>query len=441
MTVHAKDAFLAGLISCVAFGAWADGPTISSVEVRQRWPWNRLVNIDYTLSCEAGKSMDIRLSAFDGTNVLTLPECSLSGNMNGITCGVHRIVWNPLRTIYTHQALMRFNVVLTVTNTPLYAIMNLTQTNTPDQIQYLYEADLASGAYGTVATNPVPGVASLAWTGVTNGTLYKTDQLVLRRVPAGSYLMGGTKPVTLTKPFYVGVFEVTQRQWEHVMGIGQKPSSYNNAAWYMTRPVESMPYNTIRGATNGSPAVNWPITDRTVVTANSFVGRLRSLTGIGMLDLPTEAQWEYACRAETTTVFNDGDASANVSAANANTNAWLNSLGRYKFDGGYLPDGATPPLYSCAPSNGTALVGSYLPNAWGIYDMHGNVQEYCLDWKSSIPGGMDPAGPLSASDGTRVLRGGGAFDPAYGCPSTSRNGTLPTSAGARFGFRLAWTLP
>ena len=170
MTVHAKDAFLAGLISCVAFGAWADGPTISSVEVRQRWPWNRLVNIDYTLSCEAGKSMDIRLSAFDGTNVLTLPECSLSGNMNGITCGVHRIVWNPLRTIYTHQALMRFNVVLTVTNTPLYAIMNLTQTNTPDQIQYLYEADLASGAYGTVATNPIPGVASLAWTGVTNGT-------------------------------------------------------------------------------------------------------------------------------------------------------------------------------------------------------------------------------------------------------------------------------
>jgi formylglycine-generating enzyme required for sulfatase activity len=441
MKAKINGAFFAGLISCLVLSAWADGPTISDVVVRQRWPWSRLVNIDYTLNCEAGKSMDVRLSAFDGTNVLTLPECSLSGGLNGVSNGVQRIVWNPLKTAYTNQALMRFNVDLAVTNTPLYVIVDLAKTNAPDQVKYLYESDLTSGAYGAVATNPIPGVASLVWTGVTNDAAYATNKLVLRRVPAGSYKMQGTLAVTLTKPFYVGVFEVTQRQWELVMGIGQKPSSYNNATWYMTRPVESMQYNTIRGATNDTPAVNWPITDRTVVTAGSFMGRLRSLTGIGTLDLPTEAQWEYACRAGTTTVFNDGNASADVAGANAYTNAWLGALGRYKFGGGYLADGVTPPLYTCAPTNGTALVGSYLPNGWGLYDMHGNVQEYCLDWLSSPVGGVDTAGPRSTSDSKRVLRGGGAFDPANGCPSYSRNGTSPLSAGARFGFRLVWTLP
>ncbi len=427
-------------VSCLVLSAVADNPTIRDVVIRQRWPWSRLVSIDYVLDCADGQNMDIRLSAFDGTTPLSLPETSLSGDFFGVSRGFRRIVWDPTKTVYTNQTLERFTVTLTPTQEPLYAIADLTQTNTPDQIQYLYEADLASGAYGTVATNPIPGITSLAWTGVTNGTLYKTDKLVLRRVPAGSYLMGGTKPVTLTKPFYVGVFEVTQRQWERVMGIGQKPSWFNNPDYYMMRPVEQISYNMFRGATNDNPEVNWPNTDRTVVTANSFLGKLRSQTGITAFDLPTAAQWEYACRAGVSSaVFNDGSALANVLGDNANTNVWMNTLGRYKFNGGFLSDGTTQPLQGCEPTNGTAIVGSYKPNAWGLYDMHGNVYEFCLDWGPLTDGGVDPTGPMSGSQ--RWIQGGSAFETARTCSLTSTGyGVDPSAQNGRRGFRLVWTL-
>ena len=439
--MNTTGALFSGLIGCFVFSAMADGPTISNVEVRQLWPWSRLVNIDYTLNSEAGKSMDVRLSAFDGTNVLSLPECSLSGGLNGVSNGVQRIVWNPLKSAYTNQALMRFNVDLTVTNTPLYLIVDLTKTNTTDQIVYVYEADLTSGAYGTVETNPIPGVTSLVWTGVTNDTAFKTDLLVMRRVPAGAYMMGSTIPVTLTKPFYVGVFEVTQRQWERVMG--NRPSGYSNPDFYMMRPVEQISDNDIRGATNDTPAVNWPVTDRTVVTTNSFIGKLRSQTGIETFDMPTTAQWEYACRAGTTTAFNDGNTSATVSGANGYTNEWLNVLGRYAFNGGYIiVDGTkTPPPSNCAPTNGTALVGSYKPNAWGLYDMHGNVYEKCLDWAGTNNGGVDPTGPTSGLLNKRMMRGGTAFENASNCIPAGSNSTEPTGKNGRQGFRLVWTLP
>jgi formylglycine-generating enzyme required for sulfatase activity len=440
-TIKVLGMVVASWVGCLALSAFADVPTISDVVVRQRWPWSRLVNIDYALDCADGQNMDIRLSAFNGTTPLPLPEGSLSGDVNGVARGFRRIVWDPTKTGYTNQTLERFTVTLTPTNAPLYAIVDLTQTNAPDQIQYLYEADLASGAYGTVATNPIPGVSSFVWTGVTNGTTYKTDRLVLRRVPAGAYMMGGSKPVTLTKSFYVGVFEVTQRQWERVMGIGQRPSYFNNQDYYTSRPVENMTYSAFRGATNDTPAVNWPITGHSVVTAGSFIGKLRSQTGINAFDLPTAAQWEYACRAGVvSTAFNDGNALANVSGANASTNAWLDALGRYKFNGGFLSDGTTQPLQGCGPTNGTALVGSYKPNAWGLYDMHGNVYEFCLDWGPLTNGGVDPTGPTSGTQ--RWIEGGSAFEVASTCSLMSSGGSVdPSLQNGRRGFRLAWTLP
>jgi len=422
-------AVLAGFIT---FGAMADGPTVSDVVVRQRWPWNRLVDISYSLDCVDGQHADVQIKAFDGETELTLEADSLSGDQYGVSRGFRRIVWDPTQSAYTNQALMRFNVELSATNSPLYMIVDLTKAaGDAGQLEYVYPDDARLETYGRF-TN--------VWLSVTNDPAYATDKLVLRRVSAGSDGMGSSAsvPVSLTEDFYVGVFEMTQRQWELIMG--SNPSYFNNQDYYATRPVEQVAYNTIRGATNSTPAIDWPSTGRAVLPT-SFLGQLREKTGIETFDLPTESQWEYACRAGTATIFNDGDTAANISGVNQYTNTWLNALGRYKFDGGYLEDGFTQPARTCAPSNGTALVGSYLPNAWGLYDMHGNVNEACLDWAGGTPtGGTDPVGAASGS--FRVNRSGGAWEPAGACYSGARNvGLAPSSPNGRFGFRVVRFLP
>ena len=140
---------------------------------------------------------------------------------------------------------------------------------------------------------------------------YKTEKLVLRYIPAGSFIMGGRATdypgavntnlhmVTLTKPFYIGVFECTQRQWE--LAMGTRPSCFTNEACYATRPVEFVSYVEIRGKVKGTL---WP--EGKDVDEDSFFYMLRIKSMCNGFDLPTEAQWEYACRAGTTTALNSG---------------------------------------------------------------------------------------------------------------------------------------
>jgi formylglycine-generating enzyme required for sulfatase activity len=226
---------------------------------------------------------------------------------------------------------------------------------------------------------------------------YKTGKLVLRRIPAGTFTMGSTTnevgwtssgsevqhKVTLTKPFYMGVFEVTQRQWE--LATGKRPSYFRNTDFYATRPVEQVRHDAIRGADAG---LGWP-TNGHAVDPGSFLGILREKTGLEF-DLPTAAQWEYACRAGTTNALNSGKEL--TSATNACPN--LDELGRYCFNGGRDESGNWA-AETCDTSEGTAAVGSYRPNAWGLYDMHGNVNEWCLDRGPvrDASDATDPAGP------------------------------------------------
>ena len=264
---------------------------------------------------------------------------------------------------------------------------------------------------------------------------YKTSKMVLRKISAGTFMMGnpngevGQCPdaaqytVTLTKDFYIGVFEVTQRQWELVMG--NRPSYFTNNSHYATRPVEQVSYCDIREKPGNSddPAVEWP--SNSTVNANSFMGRLRTKTGLWDIDLPTEAQWEYACRAGTTAALNSG---ANLT--DVYQDASMASVGRYYYNG---DSGVTQ---DCAPNAGTATVGSYPPNAWGLYDMHGNVLEWCLDWYGSYPGASsDPLGAESHSQWGRVLRGGAYWMPAFFCRSAARSYMSPETA--LDGFRIA----
>ncbi len=219
--------------------------------------------------------------------------------------------------------------------------------------------------------------------------------------------------VTLTKAFYIGVFEVTQKQWELVMGTN--PSSYKGDM----RPVDYVSYNAIRGSGN------WP-TDNSVGNG-SFLGRLRYATGIDF-DIPTEAQWEYACRAGTATGYNSGK---NWSGLEPCPN--MNVVGRYNNNQNDGKGG-----YTSAHTN----VGSYLPNAWGLYDMHGNVWEWCLDYRdgTAYPSTAvsDPPGP--ASGDYRVMRGGCWYNTAVSCRSAFRYYYNPDYYYG-YGFRLLRAVP
>ncbi len=168
------------------------------------------------------------------------------------------------------------------------------------------------------------------------------------------------------------------------------------------------------------------------------MGRIRAKTGIEGVDLPTEAQWECLCRAGTQTYYNDDGATP----GNTTSNAQMDVLGRYQYNGGKCWNGASwvDPGQSTTTTGATAMVGSYLPNAWGLYDTHGNVWEWCLDWLAgSLAGGPDPAGAVSGS--SRVVRDGSWNYPASNCRSASRSGSTPSTRRNDFGFRLVRTLP
>jgi uncharacterized repeat protein (TIGR02543 family) len=277
---------------------------------------------------------------------------------------------------------------------------------------------------------------------------YKTSKLVLRRIPAGTFMMGlsptssafgdlnhqEAHPVMLTKDYYIGVFEITQNQWERVMG--NRPAFFNNAACYATRPVEQVSYYDIREnpLNQDEPDVNWPL--NSAVNTNSFMGKLRAKTGLLDLDLPTEAQWEYACRAGTTTALNSG-----TELTNAGQDANLSAVGRYYYNGG---SGA---VQGCSTNAGTAAAGTYMPNAWGLYDFHGNVLEWTLDgWRmngtNAYPLSIRTTDPAGVRAGThRLLRGGSWSNLAYECSSASRLFDVPSKRSSKYGFRVASSLP
>ena len=235
----------------------------------------------------------------------------------------------------------------------------------------------------------------------------RTTELWLRRIPAGTFTMGSPEnelgrifydetqhQVTLTQDYFLGIFQCTQRQYELVMG--SNPSGYQGH----DRPVESVSYEDLRGAGKGA---QWPADAE--VDPNTFFWRLQTRTGLHF-DLPTEAQWEYACRAGTTTALNSGkNITDKYLCPNMSEVGWYNG-NRDAF--------------------GHTKVGSYSSNAWGLYDMHGNVFEWCLDWCDAYPQGSvtDPVGPTSGWS-YRVIRGGSWNGGAQRCRSASRLSAVP----------------
>lgn len=257
-------------------------------------------------------------------------------------------------------------------------------------------ADLETGESGYLDSAPLAG-----WSNE-----YKTTKLLMRRIEPGEVLLGGVKPVTISEPFYMGVFEVTQKQYELVNGSSLE-------CWSMgeMRPVDNVKYNAIRGASKGS---KWP--SGVEFDSSSWLGKLKTKVGVS-LDLPTEAQWEYACRAGTVGRFNNGGSSV----------ADLSKLGRWK---GNTKDGLG------GYTNYHTTVGAYFPNAWGLFDMHGNVMEWCLDWYGTL--NSDPVNDWAgANSGSyRVLRNGGAISQDTKVESSYRDNNINLIGTPCYGFRL-----
>ena len=192
--------------------------------------------------------------------------------------------------------------------------------------------------------------------------------------------------VTLSQPYYLGKYEVTQGQWAAVMG--SNPSSFSNCG--RNCPVE---------------AVSWE-------DAQGFIEELNLREGVTVYRLPTEAEWEYAARAGTQTAYHFGNAT--------------NRLGQYGW-------------YDENSGNRTHPVGQKRPNAFGLYDMLGNVWEWVHDWYGDYPHGAvtDPRGPSSGAN--RVPRGGSWSDSARYCRVANRYRISPGNRGYILGFRLART--
>ena len=249
-------------------------------------------------------------------------------------------------------------------------------------------------------------------------------KLTLVLIPAGEFLMGSAETseelarlysrfkavakqfddehpqhrVRITKPFWMGKYEVTQEQWEAMMG--NNPSEF-------------------KGPKNPVETVSWD-------EAQAFLQRVNARVTGGGFALPTEAQWEYACSAGSGTRFSFGNDEALLhkhgNYADRNTNfPWSDK----EADDGFAQ---------------TAPVGRYLANAFGLHDMHGNVWEWCSDWYGEKYYGTsvssDPAGPPEGQ--YRVLRGGSwIIYPMY-CRCAGRRGIEPASRGGNGGFRVVW---
>lgn len=265
----------------------------------------------------------------------------------------------------------------------------------------------AQGPYRVIVTSAAGSVTSESAQLTVNPSLHPAPEGMVW-LPSGTFVIGtpvGERDragdevqhtVEFTKGFFIGRHEVTQAEYTAVMGAN--PSGFKGT----NLPVEN---------------VTWY--DATNYCSKLTAGEHQSgrLPAAWEYRLPTEAQWEYACRAGTTTA-----------AAFGTT---LNST-QANFDGRYPYNQA-----SYGPAlNRTTPVGSYEPNAWGLYDMHGNVWEWCADWYGDYPPGAvaDPQGPDTGI--VRILRGGSWNYPGWNCRSGFRGRHGPTNRHNFLGFRV-----
>ena len=418
--------------------AYGNLPVVSNVTMTQ--DSSRNVTITYDLSTSAVITLDVQTNANTSASADDPGWTSIGGvavsNARGdiwkkVEAGSHTITWRPdlswpgykianggARAVVTAWAL---------NNTPDYMVVDISDAAQPNTQRYYPAVDFLPGS-------------ALGQTGaVTNNPAYKTTMIVMRKIMAKgvTWTMGSTDSelgrdvtkeathqVALTNNYYIGVFEVTQTQWALIhQGANDFPSKFKNKPDHVVRPVEEVCFNEIRmgdGTAAAADSLEWPGAPH----SSSFLGSLRTKTGIDF-DLPSEAQWEFAARAGNgNTKWGDG---SYIMSAVKCTN--LMSLGRYYYNAGEDAE--------------TAVVGSYKANDWGLYDMHGNAWEWCLDWYANDIRSLEGAVNTDSASGTRVLRSGAYNQDAKfsrpACRTLAREPSFksPTGVAMGVGFRLA----
>ncbi len=262
----------------------------------------------------------------------------------------------------------------------------------------------------TITALGFPSAEALPHGGLTND-LYRTSLLVMRRMDSGAFVMGspwgelGRNPnenqhqVTISHAYYMGVFEFTKGQWRRLKVAS--PTAIP------TNPVDSETYDNLRGG-------SWPDTND-IIAAGSFIGTLRSRCANAFtFDLPTEAQWEYACRAGTQTALNNGK------DLTSTTNP--------------CPNRAEIAWDYWNSDNAHHRVGEKLPNAWGLYDMIGNVYEVVRDRYQDQLGNASAVDPVGSLTGTDRVQKGGALNGKVD-PRSAYRGVFVS--GGAVGVRLA----
>jgi len=427
-----RRVFAAGLLAAAGMAA---GVGVSDVQLAESDRLGNPVQVTFTLDGPAIVTVRFFTNEVaDATSWLAVADADATdvwGDVNRIVpSGVCTNWWKPERALpglLLGAGRLKAEVrAWPVDNPPDYRVFDLTSTNRASMRYY-------------VSSNAVPG-------GV-QAEVYKTDKLVMRRIPAADIVWtmgsptgeGGRQPtredqhqVKLLHDYYIGIYELTRGQYCRILATNENAVAHMKG-WklddWRLRPVgcptngTAVTYVFMRGRV--SEGINWPTTGRAVL-AGSPLDLLRKLTGVEF-DLPTEAQWEFACRAGTTGKYPCGTEDATL--ANMGTFAWYSG-----HRNGEYPE----------------PVGSLLPNAWGLYDMLGNVFERCLDYidtGTALAGtAEDPAEEpvgftTTAANPNRVARGGSfAYD--YNYARSARRAADPDNAGVKgdYGFRLVCPL-
>ena len=393
-----KKQILRGTVSaCVAAAAIAALPITASAasitvdSVVQRWPWNNKLDITYTVTGGQNVAAEtyarIVFTASIGTTNITIDGVHDVGA--SASDGTHTVTWTLPAGLKAKGCTMTAQFL---------------SADNPSGDDYMI-VDLSTGAItyeGLLATQDASNTRY-------NAQEYKTGKLVLRKVPAGTYQTGhsatsdnSVKVRTTEQDYYIGVFEVTLAQHNRLSGTSSdllNTTAKNYITWNSLRLSTTAPNEPVPMVASKTGT---PLQQLNYITGNKFG-----------FDLPTEVMFEIAIRAGTTTKFfwgSDADA----------------------VDSDYVARGSI------------SAVGNKKPNAWGIYDMAGNVREWCLDDTSlsNMANAIDPFTPAYTEGTTnRRCRGGGYGDSGtVPFRSSTRESWGPDTGTASFGYRVAYVV-